>query len=839
MLDVFKLNNKNLLLSKDDFKKIISAYKINFTNQKTFNQNFNIENEKPKDDSHESLKEFLQTKLNQAFQNPQKLVNYQNALDTANPPSDRGIHDGFHTANVALYARNFLKIYQDNRQLFSEEMQAQIAEFDDPKKIRDLEILCLMHDVARINKDHDQDEYKNAFYVALILRNMGDQRFQGNEISEDGLKMIMDLATKESKEKDKSLMSKLIQGSDSLALCRIRKYKNSISNFNNSLNNIYKDFENINFQNVQIRKKMMSLWNIMLTEIVLIENCNTKPISLEFCPDPMGEFLDHDKIKKLNNVFLDYEKINSLSKTIDLPREKTGSLFVHVLTPLNINALGKCDPNKFICATMLMDGAVINHYAERGWINNPFLVLQANDAIQITSFKTDVGSNLLINSFRAWLPRFLGGFQSNAEMSDHVSNIPTNSKAFFRTSYYTNESFLKKTKEMVERRSDPTLDISSQKYWLRSPDGKNRIMGEVGLGRYGDSYSNPHHSISTLSNELRHNECHVLNSIHITDYVGISPNLFEFQIEPSNRFSDTARSGLNRVMIYKNQINAEKERLLRSYDPMQDENFKKCVEFELSRVTNLFDKIHLLQQKRKEIEEDPNSLYYQKSLEKKIRKATYNGLIYENSDANRQAWNRQKIEKINKNLVELFHNLREFEKTDNFGFKNLVQDLQEIQAGGCDLKTFGAKIDQWKANILDGSTNQDQLNFAINRVQEGLKKETKMALLDVCNPQELIILDNKILEEKIKQIDQKRLLIPNVNPESTPSADIGFVMPHTINQQNPLVISQNPKSPVFNHDSAGGVGFENPNPNLTRPIVSGPASASVVTQPPSLTNSMP
>ncbi|MFM6972812.1 MAG: hypothetical protein ACKOXJ_04270, partial [Alphaproteobacteria bacterium] len=133
MLDVFKLNNKNLLLSKDDFKKIISAYKINFTNQKTFNQNFNIENEKPKDDSHESLKEFLQTKLNQAFQNPQKLVNYQNALDTANPPSDRGIHDGFHTANVALYARNFLKIYQDNRQLFSEEMQAQIAEFDDPK----------------------------------------------------------------------------------------------------------------------------------------------------------------------------------------------------------------------------------------------------------------------------------------------------------------------------------------------------------------------------------------------------------------------------------------------------------------------------------------------------------------------------------------------------------------------------------------------------------------------------------------------------------------------------------------------------------------------------------
>jgi len=269
---------QNFHLSHEDFKNLIVSYKLNFAMQKKFNQDFGIQgdksDDKPKDDSPESLKEFLQKKLNQAFQNPSKLAEYQSAIETASSKSDRGIHDGFHTANVALYARNFLKIYQDNRQLFSKEMQAQIAEFDDPKKVRDLEILCLMHDVARVNKDYDQDEYKNAFYVALMLRNMGDERFQGEEISEDGLKMIMDLATKESKKADKSLMSKLIQASDSLAIFRVKEINTKELIFNPLSNDIYKDFEKIDSRNPYLRNKLLNSWKHMQFEVLVVENQN-------------------------------------------------------------------------------------------------------------------------------------------------------------------------------------------------------------------------------------------------------------------------------------------------------------------------------------------------------------------------------------------------------------------------------------------------------------------------------------------------------------------------------------------------------------------------------------
>jgi hypothetical protein len=191
-----EINKPVFEINESDFTKFISSYKLTFEEQSKFNKEFGIETDKPASSSTDDLKKFLQDKLNEAFQNPDKLTEYKDAIRTPKTSTDRGIHDGYHVANVALYAKNFLKIYQDNKELFSPEIQKEIEEFNDPKKVKDLEILCLMHDVARVNKDHDQAEYKNAFYVALRLREMGDERFQGDEIKEEGLKMIMDLASK-------------------------------------------------------------------------------------------------------------------------------------------------------------------------------------------------------------------------------------------------------------------------------------------------------------------------------------------------------------------------------------------------------------------------------------------------------------------------------------------------------------------------------------------------------------------------------------------------------------------------------------------------------------------
>ncbi len=753
----FPVSDQKFHLSDEDFKNLIVAYKLNFSSQLKFNEDFGIQRFKPKDSSPQSLKEFLQTKLNQAFQDPDKLNKYLSAIETASYSSDRGIHDGFHTASVALYARNFLKIYQDNRDLFSEEMQAQIAEFDDPKKVRDLEILCLLHDVARVDKYYDQDEYKNAFYVALMLRNMGDERFQGNEISEEGLKMIMDLATKESKEKDKSLMSKLIQSSDSLAILRVKKFNTKQSKYNPLANDVYNDFANAESRNPYLRNKLLNSWKHMQSQALFVENkyYTTEPF-LEFAENPMKKFLKHNKIKKLDECFLIFDKINSPLSTIGLSTEKTDPLFVHVLTPFNKDALDKCDPDKFICTTMLIDGAIIKHYAERGWINNPFLIFSDKDVIPEAFFKTDVGSNILKRSLKARMPSYFGGFQSNIEMSNYVS---LDSKRLALSDFFFDEliihpdQFALKLKEMTQRRGDKELDISDGSYWLVNNDTGERKMGRVGVERYGELYSKPHFLISTLDNELRHNECHVRTALHIANFVGVSENLMDFQIELDSVNADQTFSALKRIQKYKDQINAEKKRISILDDPMQDKVFRKCVEFELSRVTNLFEKIHFLQKKREEIERNPNNKYWLKSLEKKQKKKSeFDGFVFEKSKENREIWNQRKIEKINKNLVELFANLREFQQEENFGFKDLPQELESIQAGGCDFKTFGIKIAQWKAEIMDGRTNQEQLKFAIERVKMGLQKETKMALLNVYNPQEIIILSDEKLSERMEEI---------------------------------------------------------------------------------------
>lgn len=745
-------------LSRNEFKTIINPYKLSFSEQLRFNQEFAIETDRPASSSAEDLKNFLKDKINVAFQNQDKLQRYHEAIGVDRASSDRGIHDGYHVANVALYARNFLKIYQQNKELFSPEIQKQIEEFDNPQKVKDLEILCLLHDVARINKDLDQDEYKNAFYVALMLREAGDERFQGDEINEEGLKMIMDLASKESNNKDKSLMSKLIQGSDSLAILRIRKFNSNQNLFKPNLNNIYNDFKNIDPKNnLDKRNKLITIWmGRMQSDILSIENKERTEITpIEFAENPLEYFLNHQKTKKLNQAFLVYDEINSEDKKKDFSIEQSyGAIFVHVLVPYNHDALQKCDSKKFICATMLRDGANVKHYAEWSWNNNPFLILDKDATIFQAGFTTDVGSDVLNISYKNYLPVYFGGFQSDIEMSNYVASKWQGrpSQAYFDNMIFHQDAFYLKLKENSDRRSGSQTDISDGIYWLTDGSG-NRKQGQVGAERFGAEYSKPYFFREALSSELRHNECHVRNSVHISHGVGISDNTFNFLPTANHQYSDSPESGLLRLKKYKDQINAEKKRLLDLDNPMEDEKFRQCVDFELSKVTSLFEKIHFLQQMRKEIKDNPDNQYWIKSSQKKqMKKSQFDDFTFEISDVNRDIWSDRKIAKINKNLVELFAKLREFEKDENFGFKDLISEYDHLTTARCNSLQFGTKIADWKSRIMDGKTYPDQLQFAIKKVNEGLQKETKMIIHNIYKPQEFMVLTDEQFAKRFKEI---------------------------------------------------------------------------------------
>ena len=587
-------------LIEGDFTKFISSYKLTFDEQSKFNKQFGIETDKPASSSTDDLKKFLQDKLNEAFQNPAKLTEYQDAIRTPKTSTDRGIHDGYHVANVALYAKNFLKIYQQNKKLFSPEIQKQIEEFDDPKKVKDLEILCLMHDVARVNKYLDQDEYKNAFYVALRLREMGDERFRGDNISEDGLKMIMDLASKESDTENKSLMSKLIQGGDSLALLRVKKFNSNQKLFNPNLNNVYNDFKNINPENAHSRSKLINIWKWrMQTDVLSIENQeHIENPFLEFVENSLEEFLNHPKTIKLQQAFLIYNEINSRDEKNDFAIEQSsGAVFIHVFAQSNQDALEKCNSDKFICMTMLKNGCYIRHYAEWSWNNNPFLILDEDDVIFVAGFTTDVGSGILSYATEV--------FQYDLQRSNYVAMTLDSRpvRAYHDNIIFHLYAFSLKMDEISGRRSGDQTDISDGIYWLTNESGE-RKLGKVGAERFGAEYSKPHFYSEALSNELRHNECHMRNAVHVSHRIGISDITFNFL--PSKNFnpqySDSPESGIFRLQKYKNQINDEKKRLLALDEPMEDAIFKKCVDFELSKVTSLFEKIHFLQQMRTKIE---------------------------------------------------------------------------------------------------------------------------------------------------------------------------------------------------------------------------------------------
>ena len=734
-------------LNDEDFTKLIGAYKLKFEEQLKFNQEFGIEDEKPQDERAEELKIFLQKKLNEAFKDQEKLLSYKEQVSAQISSSERGIHDGFHGASVTLYAKKFLKIYQENRDLFSPEIQKEIAEFDDPKKARDLEILCLMHDIARVNKAPDQNEYKNAFYVALMLREMGDERFQGNEISDEGLKMIMDLASKESKDKDKSLMSKLIQASDSLAILRSPVFRDGSSVYDFNLNDVFKDFSDIDFAHAPTRDKLKKSIRELVSKISLVEkNPNILLENLECQKDPKQIFLNHKKTLLLMNSFDEALEILKTDEAVEgLPSHRLGNMFyVHAISTYSPYPLDK-QGQRFICATILSSSGTTRGYADRSWRNNPVLILnqEGQDGIVFSSgFKTDIGSAQLFSAGQ--------NFTSNIEASYwlQMKTSPYSSKSYFDKMIYTEEQMYKKIQEMSIRRKDPERDISNGEYKLLSGSGAGEERaGRVGKDRYQEDYSTPHHEIRTDSGELRHNEIHILNSTHIDHLVGMARDVFEHTpAHKMGQLSDFSHFGLLRLKFYKDQINAEKKRLLDLENPMEDEKFKNCVEFELSRVTNLFEKIGHLKKLIQELNDNPNHPLITKSIYKKTSKKTeYEDCeFFTRSPENTKIIQARKIEKLGNELEILYKNLEEFEKPESFGFKDLKQQFADLSSN----ENFYKAIKDWKIGIMNGENNPRQLQIAISRVKSGLQKETQMALYDIFQPQEIKILSEEEYQKK-------------------------------------------------------------------------------------------
>ena len=306
-------------LNQSEIQKLLSAYRLQYSDKEiqgslTPQLNYNIAFGLDKANFN------LELALNNAFRNlGGEIAKYDRACTRQKKSTEKGrdIHDGHHALTTSYYAKELLKLYKEKRDLFSAEMQAQIAEFDNPEKIKDLEILSLMHDTARTHGGEDKDEHKNAFYVALRLREMGDPRFQGDTISEEGLKMITDLANKESKDEGKSLMSKLIQSADSLAILRCEEFKKGQFEYSFDMNEVYQDFAKI--EDESLRKKELTRLEVIGFLLQENEKKFNPPKFLEFSTNPFEEFSKDKKAQNASEIFKfeithDQEGFNKLLK---------------------------------------------------------------------------------------------------------------------------------------------------------------------------------------------------------------------------------------------------------------------------------------------------------------------------------------------------------------------------------------------------------------------------------------------------------------------------------------------------------------------------------------------
>jgi hypothetical protein len=421
-------------------------------------------------------------------------------------------------------------------------------------------------------------------------------------------------------------MSKLIQSSDSLTILRVPDFRSGLSDYKFDLNDVYKDFSEIDFAYASKRDKLQKSMRELVSKISSIErNPEILLENLECKRNPQQVFLQHQKTLSLMKVFDEgLEMLKTDNNVETLPSHRLSDIFyIHALgihSPYLLDKQGQ----KFICATILSSLGVIRSYADRSWYNNPVLILNPegeNGIIFSSGFKTDVGSDDL-KSNRSFISNIESSYWVQMRKRDlHMS--------YFDKMIYSQETMGKKVEEMVARRKDPEIDISEGEYILRDISGQAKA-GRVGKYRYQYHYSEPHHEIKTNSGELRHNEIHILNSVHIIQFVGIARDVFEHTpTHKMSQFSDFSHLGLLRLRFYKDQINYEKKRLLALEDPMQDEKFKNCVEFELSKVTNLFEKIVHLNKLKNELTLNPlNHPLINKSIMKKNLKNQSMKVLY-------------------------------------------------------------------------------------------------------------------------------------------------------------------------------------------------------------------
>jgi hypothetical protein len=783
MQSLFRSKDSVLSITDQEFLEAIKAYKIPhalspsdyYLNQHFFNTAFEINSQLSLNDDSQ-IRSFLQKKLDDAFQNKQELIQkYNFAQDTYKPSeSHRSYHDAFHGASVALTAKYLLEFYQKNQNLFNSKIQSEIKEFENPQKIKDLEILCLMHDIARTNDKFDQDEYKNAFYLAILLRKLGDERFQGQEISQEGLDLIMNLANKERDNiEEKSLTSKLIQSADCLAILRIKKIIKDIDKFNIELMDTYKDVTKIHPDFIAQRDFLIKTLYGIVRNIHHLELTIPASPKLEISQTPADDFRSHHKIKEFIKVLdMVFHTLTNASSFESLEKiALDDEYFVHVYAKDKILER----PKMFINATLQIfptfpyqPQAVIRHMAESKWQSLPFLIIGKKQGIFISGFLTDVQSNILLKINR--------DFNSDIERSMAV--CLHNKKNFnliwypLSTISFSLEALKKRLIKTNSKRRGLIADISEQRYWLVNQNG-DRIKDKIGVDRYGIGYSKPQRGFDPVgSSELRHNECHVLCSVHIFDYLAITKEIWDrgYHIIIRREYNPPLpkEACLAKMKRYQRQINAEKKRLLELSDPMKDESFRKCVDFELRRVTNVFEKIILIEEIIKEINGNPQNEYWiSASTSKKDKKTLKEGYKFEVSEENRVIWTIKKTVKLNHELTILHQELKEYQKSESLGFDDLSSILKGFSSHK-DLKTKHLMINQWKEDILEGRIHNPQLLKAQEKVIEGLRKKTQFVVQNFLNPQELGIIDTKMINAEIakseiqgKSLESFRYLIAN------------------------------------------------------------------------------
>ena len=747
-----------------DFNELIKSYKLrydssqdngsNVIRQSSFNNDFGINNKPQAHDK--NFKIFLREKINQAFKGQDLNRGYFTAIneearlneDGSINEDGRGIHGGNHVANVALYSKMLLKLYKKYEEYLPENLKKEVSEFDE-KKEKDLEVLALMHDCARINKGHDQDEYKNAFYVALMMRKLEDSRFTGENISEEGLDFITNLSLKESEYKDKSLMSKLIQSADSLSITRVQSIV-----YDPDHSDVIHDFRKI--QNEEMKKRILHEFN-KLSHVIS---------DYEFFSRSKEEKSDYSKLELIKNPLEVFNKralevTNSFSSAIGdpsdaIPDEFTTkipveSYLVHVIHPGRCDAsvVRKLSDERFLNATFILkpdsevDDAYIRHYANVNWYTSSFLILKPGGVIFLDGVVRDNGSDYL---FTINTPgnNDVERTQNFAHQVHSLWNV-----TIFSSASCTMGQFKNKLEEIMHRRTYPEKDISDTKYRVRKSDS-NFEAQRIGKDRYNADDFGRYKNIPIRSPQLIHNECHVYTAIQDVLHVGIAKDFLQNdKIDNSTDISDLKKIiTLRQAVRFKEEINDEKKRLLELEEPMEDKHFKFCVNHEFRRVKTCLEKIVYFERLKDQIAEYSGSDFREVSFRRKAEKQTeIEGGKFEDSPENRAIWYDRKIDKIGKTLISLTKELKSYEKSlDITGLTTFAQNLDCKKD-----KESQEKINSWINEIMEGKTEKNAVEKVVEKVKLELRNEVKIVAQDMHDPTNLTVIDNeKYLESDTK-----------------------------------------------------------------------------------------